>query len=268
MHAALASSSATATAADTPRGAQARARMLHAALDLFGRHGFDGTRTRMVADAAGMNLGAIAYYFGSKEDLYVAAADHLARFIERMQAESLQTLRQRALRTSSREVLIDLVVDYLCAQARVLLSEAVPASWVQFFLRVQAESGAASERVFTQVVEPAQAEIDALMRRICGPDADELVPRALTFLAFHQVMSVRLADQALLRRLDWDGLTPSRIEQLLGLIGQTLRAQLRAPLQTPLQTPLRTSPRTPETAPPCPLASSPTTVFSLEPTRP
>ena len=46
---------------ETARGLQARERMLRAALDQFGRHGFNGTTTRMIAAAAGMNLGAIPY---------------------------------------------------------------------------------------------------------------------------------------------------------------------------------------------------------------
>ena len=55
----------------SPKGALARERMLKVALDLFGKHGYDATTTRMVAQAAGMNLGSIPYYFGSKDDLYV-----------------------------------------------------------------------------------------------------------------------------------------------------------------------------------------------------
>ena len=37
---------------DASRGAQARERMILAALDLFGKHGFDATTTRMIAQAA------------------------------------------------------------------------------------------------------------------------------------------------------------------------------------------------------------------------
>ena len=50
---------------DSPRG-----RILAAARDLFAEHGLDGTSTRAVAEAAGVNLAMIHYYFGSKEQLY------------------------------------------------------------------------------------------------------------------------------------------------------------------------------------------------------
>src|SRR3546814_893958 len=42
--------------------------LLRCALELFGRHGFDGTRTRAIAAAAGKPMSAITYHFGGKEE--------------------------------------------------------------------------------------------------------------------------------------------------------------------------------------------------------
>ncbi len=53
-------------------GAQARQRLLEAALHLFAAKGFDKTSTREIAEKAGVNLGAISYYFGDKASLYRA----------------------------------------------------------------------------------------------------------------------------------------------------------------------------------------------------
>lgn len=217
---------------ETARGLQARERMLRAAVDQFGRHGFDGTTTRTIAAAAGMNLGAIAYYFGTKEDLHVEAAGFLADAIQTRQARHLQIM-QAACPTGGapsahREVLIDQVVSFLCQQARLLLADDIPASWVQFFLRLQAQEGPAFDRLFNQVVAPMQDAVEGLVARICGREATDALPRALTFLAAHQVMSLRLSDAQLMRRLGWDQLTPERTDQLLDLIAITLRAQFAA----------------------------------------
>ena len=51
----------------------ARQRLLHAGLRLFAQHGFAGTTTRELADAAQVNVAAISYYFGDKAGLYRAA---------------------------------------------------------------------------------------------------------------------------------------------------------------------------------------------------
>lgn len=53
-------------------GAEARSRLLHAALHLFAEKGFSKTSTRDIAQAAGVNLAAIKYYFGDKAGLYRA----------------------------------------------------------------------------------------------------------------------------------------------------------------------------------------------------
>ncbi|MCK6393203.1 CerR family C-terminal domain-containing protein [Zoogloea sp.] len=53
-------------------GTLARQRLLEAALQLFADKGYQKTSTREIADAAGVNLGSISYYFGDKPGLYRA----------------------------------------------------------------------------------------------------------------------------------------------------------------------------------------------------
>ena len=50
-----------------------REKILATALRVFAEHGFDGARTREIADRAGVNLGLLTYYFGNKETLWRAA---------------------------------------------------------------------------------------------------------------------------------------------------------------------------------------------------
>lgn len=53
-------------------GEQSRERLMRAGLRLFAHQGFARTSTREIAEAAGVNLAAISYYFGDKEGLYRA----------------------------------------------------------------------------------------------------------------------------------------------------------------------------------------------------
>src|SRR5215510_7628708 len=60
-----------------------RSRLLHAAGDVFAEFGFEGASLRAIADAAGVSFQLIAYYFGSKEELWVATVDYLfERYLE------------------------------------------------------------------------------------------------------------------------------------------------------------------------------------------
>lgn len=54
-------------------GLASRERLLTEALRLFAEQGFAKTSTRAIAQAAGVNISAISYYFGDKEGLYRAA---------------------------------------------------------------------------------------------------------------------------------------------------------------------------------------------------
>jgi AcrR family transcriptional regulator len=55
--------------ADQPSGS-ARERLLDAAEELFAEAGFNGTSVRQIVDSAAVNLGAIPYHFGTKENLF------------------------------------------------------------------------------------------------------------------------------------------------------------------------------------------------------
>src|SRR5690348_6292259 len=58
----------------TARGEAQCAALVQAAYDLIAKNGFDGLRTRDVADKANVNIATLHYYFKSKEDLIRAVA--------------------------------------------------------------------------------------------------------------------------------------------------------------------------------------------------
>jgi AcrR family transcriptional regulator len=72
----------------TPRSASAsdrsnRSRLLHAATDSFAEFGYEGASLRTIADDAGVSFQLITYYFGTKEELWVATVDYLfERYLE------------------------------------------------------------------------------------------------------------------------------------------------------------------------------------------
>src|SRR5437016_1250435 len=74
---------AEATSADT------KTRILDAAERLFVEHGFEATSLRQLTTAAGVNLAAVNYHFGSKEELFQAV---LTRRLDPMNAERMALL--------------------------------------------------------------------------------------------------------------------------------------------------------------------------------
>ncbi len=51
------------------RGQTAREEILDAAAELFTRHGYTGTSTRMIAEAVGIRQASMYHYFGTKDDI-------------------------------------------------------------------------------------------------------------------------------------------------------------------------------------------------------
>ena len=56
-------------------GRDTRDRIVRAALGVFAAQGYDGTKTREIAEAADVNLGLLQYHFGGKQNLWRAAVD-------------------------------------------------------------------------------------------------------------------------------------------------------------------------------------------------
>lgn len=63
---------------------ETRARILESANRLFAERGFAGTRTRAVAEAAGVNVASIAYHFKDKQGLYDAVVDGVYADLEQL----------------------------------------------------------------------------------------------------------------------------------------------------------------------------------------
>jgi AcrR family transcriptional regulator len=73
-------------------GLRTRARLLDAALDLLAERGEDGVTLRELTDAAGANVAAVSYHFGSLKSLCEAAIEHaLERYLDDQQ-EVVSTL--------------------------------------------------------------------------------------------------------------------------------------------------------------------------------
>jgi AcrR family transcriptional regulator len=81
------------TTPTTTKGEQAKSQLIAAALAQFGEYGLHAT-TRDIAAQAGQNIAAITYYFGSKEDLYLACAQWIADFIGTIFARTLKKPRR------------------------------------------------------------------------------------------------------------------------------------------------------------------------------
>ena len=55
--------------------------LIEIASELFAKNGYESVSVRQIAKAADLNIASISYYFGSKDELYYACAEHLSDYL-------------------------------------------------------------------------------------------------------------------------------------------------------------------------------------------
>jgi AcrR family transcriptional regulator len=210
-----------------------RERLLTAALDLFGRYGFDGVSTRAIAEAAGVNLQAINYHFGTKRGLYIACADYVVAMIDRHVGPLRAATRQRLAdfdaagvevsEEEARRLLLVVVSSML-----VLFMSDASAAWARLMVREQAEPTEAFERVYAGIMEPMLALARRLIGRMANqdPDGEWVRLRALTLVG--SVLVFRVGRATLCRQMQWQSIGPAEVERVRS-IAVDIVAAIRPP---------------------------------------
>jgi AcrR family transcriptional regulator len=137
---------------------QTRARLLDAAGKAFAEHGLRQARVRDICNAAGVNLGAVTYYFGSKEAMYreVLLESH-RRLVE---AEPLPRLADAPdARTALRRWL-----DYFLRL--VLVRRAAHPFIGRIVMHEMAHPTAALDDLTSRVMQPVRNELERIVRAL------------------------------------------------------------------------------------------------------
>lgn len=108
-------------------------RILHAAEDLFAQHGFAGTSLRQVTSRADVNIAAVNYHFGSKENLVHEVFKH------RMDQMSEKRLASLAVATEKDPQDLEAILLAFIQPALALTMDRHGASFVRVLARAYAE---------------------------------------------------------------------------------------------------------------------------------
>jgi TetR/AcrR family transcriptional regulator, regulator of cefoperazone and chloramphenicol sensitivity len=217
---------------NTPNRAEiAREKLLSAALDVFGRYGFDGTSTRQLSEAAGVNLQAIPYYFGSKEGLYVATAEYLVTRIDRHVGGMRQRIGARLMELAAageplgEEEARAFLTDMGTTMIGLFVSkESEP--WARFIIREQMEPTEAFARVYQGLMGPMIGMAGKMIGTILYQDPASEYVRLRTLAFVGNIMIFRVAHAAVLAQMQWQSVGPEQLETLRGLVAE-LVGQLR-----------------------------------------
>jgi len=211
-------------------GEKTRARIIDAAITLFGELGFDGASTRDIAALASVNPPALRYYFNNKEGVYRACVKHIVSAVSAHVVDSLEAAEEKLAANAGDEVLIDAFRAIQRDLASYLFASAVPSNWRLFTIREQAGLGLKFNA--EQGVDPAQTRIltvsASVISRLCGLPANhpESIIRAFTINA--QLISFHVTRQSAMTALTWDSIGGERLAQLLAITDDQTVTLLRA----------------------------------------
>jgi TetR/AcrR family transcriptional regulator, regulator of cefoperazone and chloramphenicol sensitivity len=127
-----------------------RERILCAAEPLFAERGFSGVTMRAIAKAAGVHLGQLPYYFGTKDALYTAIWQHWG---SRLAARTLIAELNSGSSDPAEDRLRNLVCAFFEGPRRMLQDERGK-HFVAIMVREAHDPSGSSRRVLTDFIYP------------------------------------------------------------------------------------------------------------------
>ena len=216
-------------------GEATKHRLIEAALDLFGRHGFDGASTRRIADEAGVNISMISYYFGNKEGLLVAVGEHIRDRMQERLAPVLEGLRHKIIHPNlPRDEALAALLTMMEALADIIIPESAETDrWARFIVRQEMEGGPA-----LKVIRPKDIDRLApmLVAKVRGtqPDDPENAIRLRTLIG--QILVFRTSRASTLAAMGKKRLNKDDVAAIKAVIRQQARAALLARADTAAST--------------------------------
>jgi AcrR family transcriptional regulator len=191
------------------RGDATRQKLLLSAMEVFGRLGVEAASTRALALAAQVNLQAIPYYFGSKQGLYIAVAEHIGSMIGAHVAEPRQRIMRRLADVAASGAALtqadarQLLAEFLQTMAELFIS---PESelWARVLVREQMAPTEAFERVYGRVMQPMLEMVRGLVSVLLRADPASEQVRLRTISLMGSLMVFRVAHATVIRQMGWN----------------------------------------------------------------
>jgi AcrR family transcriptional regulator len=141
----------------------ARSRLIETAMALFAERGYEGTSVRDLAKAAGVNVAAVSYHFGSKDALYTealrACLAPCAEMRSRMQAH-LDVAQRKRTRKAAEDALQKCIQEFF----GVLMAPTGRHS--QLVMREQSEGKPRFEPVIREFFQPVGTILRELIQML------------------------------------------------------------------------------------------------------
>lgn len=203
-----------------------RLALINAAIEVFGAFGYNGATTRQIAKTAGVNLAAIPYYFGGKEDLYLAVIEWIINWIIEGVKDSFPVAEEidRIPEMSDHE-LIDLMVKYVRAYATSLDGKQNTAAKL-IIAREQIIPSPAFKMFYDKISQPQYTVFCGIIGRLMRLPSDDFHVTLQVHSIISQMIFFSISQASLLVHLRSERLEPKHLEAIIAIVDNNTRAIL------------------------------------------
>ena len=197
--------------------------LIQVAIEKFGARGFEAVGTREIAAAVGTPMSSITYHFGSKEGLYLAAAEHIFESVHEKMAPSFAAMPEKGAPIAEH---VEALCQTLVRLGGFMLAETtVP--FAMFINREQQAPTKVVRELMDRKVMPMQRRMVEQVR-IIRPELAEVEAKALGFYLFAMCAGLRHGHGSLTLLHDCETLDDATKELMISQLEKWVRTLLVA----------------------------------------
>jgi len=217
----------------SPRGEPTREALVRAAIDVFGRDGFDAASTRAISDAAGVNQALIGYHFGGKPGLYLAAlrfiatsvSTRLGPLVESIEARLAADGRARGKKVAAHSLA---ALQALLEAFVGMLASDESAAWARLILREQQSPSAGFDVLYDGFMHRILGAVSELVARAQDRGATAAECKLTAFTIIGQAVVFRAARAAVMREMQWRQLGAGELDGIRAQLRRNIAAIVQA----------------------------------------
>lgn len=209
------------------RGEKTRDALLAAAMEVFGRAGYDSASNRAIADAADANQALIGYHFGGKRGLYLAVFEHIAEQMRQELVPRVESVQRdfASIEASDPQCRVRSVtaIETILYAMLDVLARPESKTWARLVMREQQDPSDAFEILYERFMKRL---LDALSRFAAvaeGVEEGTETTRLRAIFLVSQVLVFVMAPAVVGRYMGWQDGAPANLG--------TIKAQLHRILQ-------------------------------------
>jgi AcrR family transcriptional regulator len=182
---------------------------------------------RDIARAAGQNVAAIAYYYGSKERLYRAVLGGFVQEIRHALSDVLAEIGSARTRGNLQpQDATRLLQKFLCQVYVRLLSRTDVVALARILVREQMQPTPAFEILYQQGFRELHESLCFLVGSALGTDPHDQETILRTHTIMGQVYFFAMSRETILRRLGWKDLEGEKAERVTAILDENIRVLL------------------------------------------